>query len=410
MRLGLYGRLLTVEAVRSLARHKLRTALAMLGNIVGVASVIWVVAIGRAATEQTLAQLDQLGDNLVWVEAGSRTVAGVRTGAKGMNTLTVRDAQAIRDEVPLIRMVSENVDGSIQLQYGNKNWSSRFRGVAPEYAPIKRWDLAKGAFFTQDDVDQAARVVVIGQTVRDELFGEDDPIGEIVRIRGAMFEVVGVLAAKGQSSTGQDQDDTVMMPWTTAMKRVVGKDVAWLDDILCSAVTPEDIPQAADQISALLRDRHHLGDGDLDFNIRHPEDLLQARLDASHTLQLLLLVLASISLLVGGIGIMNVMLAGVVQRTREIGVRVAVGASAFAIQLQFLGEAVVMTLVGGALGVAAAHAFGGVIEADLGWPLAMGQDASVLAVGFSVAVGVFFGLYPAVRASQLDPIAALRDE
>ena len=410
MRLGLYARLLSVEAVRSLARNKLRTALAMLGNIVGVASVIWVIAIGRAATEQTLEQLDQLGDNLVWVEAGSRNVAGVRTGSKGMTTLTAKDAQAIRDEVPLIRAVSENVDGSIQLQYANRNWNSRFRGVAPEYAPIKRWQLASGAFFTQDDVDQAARVVVIGQTVRDELFGDDDPVGEIVRIRGAMFEVTGVLAPKGQSATGQDQDDTVMMPWTTAMKRVVGKDVAWLDDILCSATSPDDIDEAARQISALLRDRHHLGDGDDDFNIRHPEDLIKARLEAGRTLQLLLVVLASIALLVGGIGIMNVMLAGVVQRTREIGVRVAVGASAFAIQLQFLGEAIVMTFVGGALGVAAAHVGAPMIERDLGWPLAMARDASVLAVAFSVAVGVFFGLYPAVRASRLDPIAALRDE
>ena len=410
MRLALYARLMSVEAVRSLLRNKLRTTLAMLGNVVGVASVIWVVAIGRAGTAQTLAQLDQLGDNLVWVEAGSRNVAGVRTGSKGMTTLTAKDAQAIRDEVPLIKSVSENVDGSIQLQYANKNWNSRYRGVAPEYAPIKKWELAKGAFFTQEDVDGATRVIVIGQTVRDELFGDDDPIGEIVRINGAMYEVVGVLAPKGQSATGQDQDDTVMMPWTTAMKRIVGKDVHWLDDILCSAVSPDDIPEAARQISALLRDRHHLGDGDDDFNIRHPEDLIKARLDAGETMRMLLLVLASISLLVGGIGIMNVMLAGVVQRTREIGVRVAVGASATAIRLQFLGEAVVMTLVGGALGVLAAHAGAGVIEHNLGWPLAMDRDASVLAIGFSVGVGVFFGLYPAVRASSLDPIAALRDE
>jgi len=307
--------------------------------------------------------------------------------------------------------VSENVDGGFLVIYQDRNWRTRWRGVAPAYRAIKRWELARGEFFDAEHTERAARVVVIGETVRKELFADIDPIGEVVRIGDLGFEVIGVLAPKGQSPTGQDQDDTVMMPWTTAMKRIVGKDQTWLDDILCSARAPDTIPSAVAQISELLRQRHHVEPGrDDDFNIRHPEELLQARIKTSHTLRLLLLGLASIAMAIGGIGVMNVMLASVTQRITEIGLRCAVGARPSAIQLQFLGEAVVLSLIGGGLGVVLGQVSAYVFEDKLGWTLAMSPEISAAAVAASLAVGVVFGLYPAVRASRVDPIVALRAE
>ena len=404
-------RLAIVEPVRSLSRNVVRSALATLGIAVAVAIVITVVALGRASIAASEHELDKLGDNLVWVEAGSRNVSGARTGTHGMTTLTARDADAIRDEIPQIRDVSENVDGDFLAIYQDHNWRTHWRGVAPPYRAIKRWDLARGEFFDDDQTDHAARVVVIGQTVRRELFRDKDPVGEIVRIQNLDFEVVGVLAAKGQSPTGQDQDDTVMMPWTTAMKRIVGKDQTWLDDILCSARSPADLVPAAAQISELLRQRHHIEPGASDdFNIRHPEELLQARLKTSRTLSLLLLLLASISMAVGGIGVMNVMLASVSQRIREIGLRCAVGARPSAILLQFFSEAVVLSLVGGGLGVALGALSACVFERRFGWTLTMTPAHSIAAVLASAAVGIVFGAYPAARAARLDPIIALRTE
>jgi putative ABC transport system permease protein len=295
--------------------------------------------------------------------------------------------------------------------YQDRNWRTRWRGVAPAYRAIKRWELAGGAFFDDDQTEHAARVVVIGETVRRELFAGVDPIGEIVRIQDLGFEVIGVLAPRGQSPTGQDQDDTVMMPWTTAMKRIVGRDQTWLDDILCSTKAPEVIAPAVAQISELLRQRHHLEPGtDDDFNIRHPEELLQARIKTSRTLRLLLLGLASIAMAIGGIGVMNVMLASVSQRITEIGLRCAVGARPSAIQLQFLGEAVVLSLLGGGFGVVLGELSGYVFQDKLGWTLAMSPGISAVAVLASIAVGVVFGLYPAIRASRVDPIVALRAE
>jgi putative ABC transport system permease protein len=411
MQLRVVVQLMIVEALRALARNLARSGLAILGIAVAVAIVITVVALGRASVEASEAELDKLGDSLVWVEAGSRNVAGVRTGTHGMTTLTAHDADAIRREIPLIKDVSENVDGGFLVIYQDHNWRTRWRGVAPVYRAIRRWEVARGAFFDDDQTEHADRVVVIGETVRRELFGDVDPIGEVVRIGGLGFEVIGVLAPKGQSATGQDQDDTVMMPWTTAMKRVVGKDQTWLDDILCSARSPDTIAAAAVQISELLRQRHHIEPGsEDDFNIRHPEELLQARIKTSNTLRLLLLLLASIAMAVGGIGVMNVMLASVSQRITEIGLRCAVGARPSAIQLQFLGEAVLLSLAGGALGVVLGELSAYVFEDKLGWTLAMSPGISGAAVVASLAVGVVFGLYPAVRASRVDPIVALRTE
>jgi len=411
MSLRLWIRLVTIEAFRALARNKIRSGLSILGVTVAVATVIWVVAIGVATIDRALADLDKLGDNLVWIEAGSRTVRVVRTGNLGSTTLTVKDAAAIRNEVRLVSAVSENVDGPVQVIYGSLNWSTHFRGVSPEYADIKRWELAKGSFFTAEATEHFENVVVIGETVRQQLFGEDDPIGERIRIQNGLYEVVGLLAPKGQSITGQDQDDTVMVPWTTAQKHIVGKDITWLDDILCSAASADAIAMATEEISALIRERHHIVPGNPDdFNVRHPEELLQARVKSSRTLELLLLALASIAMAIGGIGIMNVMLASVAQRTGEIGVRMSIGARPSAIRIQFLGEAVMLSLIGGVLGVLLAMAGATTIEDALGWSLTMSMDSCLTAVLFSAAVGVLSGSYPANRAARLDPIEALRTE
>ena len=403
-----YGALLG-SSVYALLRNKLRSILTVLGITIGIAAVICVVAIGKAGQARVEQQLNNLGDNFVWIEEGGRAVNGVRTGDHGMPTLTVADAIAIKAQIPLIKSMSPNVDGSIQIIYGNQNWFTSYRGVSPEYFEIKRWFVDQGAFFSHDDVDRAADVCVIGRTVRDQLFGAENPIGKVIRVSTLPCQVVATLAPKGQDVSGRDQDDTVILPYTTVMKKIKGNN--WLDDIVCSAVSADAIRPAGQQAAALLRDRHHLRpDEDDDFNIRNPEDIIKAQIEASRTLTLLLVAIASISLLVGGIGIMNVMLVSVTERTREIGVRVAVGATESAIQLQFLGESVMLSLVGGAAGVALGVLGSTIGGRTLGWPMKFAPEAVVLAVVFSVAVGVFFGYYPARKASLLDPIDALRYE
>jgi putative ABC transport system permease protein len=305
--------------------------------------------------------------------------------------------------------VSPNVDASVQMIYGNQNWYASYRGVAPEYFDIKRWYVDQGAFFTQDDVASSADVCVLGRTVRDQLFGAESPIGKVVRVAGLPCKVVATLQPKGLSASGQDQDDTMILPYTTVMKKIKGQ--PWLDDILCSAVSADVIKLAGREAAAVLRDRHHLRpEEDDDFNIRNPEDIIQAQLESSKTLTILLIAIASISLLVGGIGIMNVMLVSVTERTREIGVRVAVGATEEAIQLQFLGESVMLSLVGGAAGVLVGIITSMVIGRTLGWPMDVSLESVAIATLFSIAVGVFFGYYPARKASLLDPIDALRYE
>jgi putative ABC transport system permease protein len=400
---------LLASSVWALVRNKMRSSLTVLGITIGIAAVICVVAIGRAGQDQVQQQLNNLGDNFVWIEAGGRAVNGRRTGSHGTKTLTLEDAAAIASQVPLIKSVSPNVDGSTQVVYGDQNWYTGYRGVSPEYFDIKRWGIDKGAAFTHDDVDRAANVCAIGRTVQEQLFGTTNPIGKVIRVGALPTKVVAVLQPKGLSTFGQDQDDTIILPYTTVMKKIKG--VSWLDDILCSAVSQDVVKLAGQQAGALLRDRHHLRpEQDDDFNIRNPEDVIQAQLEASRTLTLLLIAIASISLIVGGIGIMNVMLVSVTERTREIGVRVSVGATEEAIQLQFLAESVLLSLVGGAAGVAAGVIGSFFVGRALDWPMQLSMKAIVLAALFSIAVGVFFGYYPARKASLMDPIEALRYE
>jgi putative ABC transport system permease protein len=396
-------------ALWALLRNKTRSLLTVLGITIGIAAVICVVAIGNAGQKQVELQLNNLGDNLVWIEAGGRTVSGVRTGTHGSPTLTVADAAAIKNQVSLIKSVSPNVDGPAQIIYGNQNWYTSYHGVAPEYFDIKRWIVDQGAPFTQDDVVSSAGVCAIGRSVRERLFGPEDPIGKVIRVGGFPCKVIATLQAKGLSVSGQDQDDIILLPYTTAQKKLKG--VSWLDDILCSAVSQDVVKLAGQEAGAVLRDRHHLrAEEDDDFNIRNPEDIIKAQLEASHTLTMLLIAVASVSLVVGGIGIMNVMLVSVTERTREIGVRIAVGATEEAIQLQFLGESVMLSMVGGAAGVVLGVIGSFLIGRALGWPMEMSPLAILIAVFFSVAVGVFFGYYPARKASLLNPIDALRYE
>lgn len=397
------------EAFVALTRNWLRSALTILGIAVGVAAFICVVAIGNAGSSRIEEQLQNLGNNFVWIEAGSRNRNGMRAGARGIRSLVLGDALAISEQVPLIRSMSPNVDGHVQVVYGGENWATRYRGVAPEYIQIRRWRLRRGAFFTKADVDAAAPVCVLGQTVIDNLFGSDDPIGATIRIQGLPCKVTGVLQAKGFSAMGQDQDDFVLLPFTTVQKRITG--TFWLDDIFCSAVSRDAMSEATRQITSLLRERHHMNPGeDDDFNVRRPEDLIQAQLASSRIMTILLGSIASLSLLVGGIGIMNIMLVSVTQRTREIGVRLAVGATEWDVQLQFLSEAVALSLLGGVLGVLAGLLSSSAVEQLFEFPTKLTPEVFAIAGLFALGVGVLFGYYPARKASQLDPIQGLRYE
>ncbi len=398
------------EALRGLRRSKLRSALTSIGIMIGIAAVVCVVAIGRAGSVRSEEHLKNLGTNLVWIEEGSRAPNGVRSGSHTNHTLTLADMEAVA-ELPQIRTVSPNVDGRVQIAYGNRNWRTGWRGVTPEYFEIKAWTIGEGAFFTDEDVRKNNSVCLIGRTVREQLFGDGEAVGKTFRIGSQLCVVIGVLAAKGQSAVGQDLDDTILLPFSMGVSKIRGKGLSWLDDILCSAVSPQAVGEAVVEISALLRQRHHLAEGqDEDFNIRRPEELIKAQLETSKTFAILLISIASISLIVGGIGIMNVMLVSVSERTREIGLRLAIGASQSAVQLQFLGEAVLLSLFGGvlgiALGVGSSYALGRALE----WPMTIPTQAIVLAPAFAFAVGLLFGFYPARKAARMDPIEALRHE
>jgi len=396
-------------AMRALARNKMRSILTMLGIIIGVGAVIASVAVGEGASEQIQQQISNLGDNMIWVEAGGRAVNGVRTGTRGTKTLVIGDIKAMQQQVPLVYNCAGHVDGPVQIVYGNQNWYAQARGISPEFLFVRRWDIARGSSFSQDDLDHAADVCLLGQTIVENLFGSADPLGQTIRIQNLPVRVIGILSPKGQSPTGQDQDDTLMMPLTTMQKKVKGID--WLDDIMCSAISPAAIKPAEQQITSLLRERHHLrSDEEEDFNLRHPAEIASARAESQRIMTILLASIASVSLVVGGIGIMNIMLVSVTERTREIGLRLAIGANEGDVRMQFLGEATLLSLLGGAVGVIIGVVGSLAISSTLRWPTRIPIQALLVAVIFSAAVGVFFGFYPAYKASHLDPIEALRYE
>ncbi|MHB8412897.1 MAG: ABC transporter permease [Candidatus Acidiferrales bacterium] len=403
------GEILRVS-MRALARNKMRTVLTMLGIIIGVGAVICTVAIGQGATNQVQDQIKSLGDNIIFIAAGSVNKGGVHMGSEATKTLTEADAKAILAEVPFIKWISPSVGYGAQLVYGSNNWFTHINGVSPDYLKIRHWALVEGSIFSQRDVDASSNVCLLGQTVVKNLFApNDDPVGKTIRISNLPFQVIGVLATKGSSPFGGDEDDVVLAPYTTVQKKLAG--ISWIHFMMMSADSTADIQPAEDQITALLRQRHHLrANEDNDFIIRSPTDFAQAQAQSGHVMTLLLASIASVSLLVGGIGIMNIMLVSVTERTREIGVRMAVGATESDVQGQFLSEAVVLSLLGGSIGIIAGICGSLIIARALHWPTLVSPSSIVIAVFFSAAVGIFFGYYPARRAAHLDPIEALRYE
>jgi putative ABC transport system permease protein len=396
-------------SLQALSSNKMRTALTMLGIIIGVAAVICTVAIGVGASEQVATQIQNMGENMIFIEAGSVDRGGVHMGAEATNTLTAEDGEAIKREVPLIKLVSPSVTAPGQVVYQGENWFTRVQGVSPDYFEIRHWNISRGSVFSQQDVDTAADVCEIGHTVATQLFGTDDPIGKIIRIGNLPFLIEGELQTKGLSPWGQDQDDIIMAPYTTVQKKMIG--IYWVHFMMASAISSDAIQPAIQQMSALLRQRHKLRSSEPnDFIIRSPEELIQARMESSRIMTMLLASIASVSLLVGGIGIMNIMLVSVTERRREIGVRRAVGATRRDIRWQFLSEALVISLIGGAAGIVGGMIGSAVVSGMLRWPTQVPISAIVVAVGFSAGVGVFFGYYPAQKASQLDPIETLRYE
>jgi putative ABC transport system permease protein len=396
-------------AFKALARNKLRTALTMLGMIIGVAAVITMVALGTGAQSAIEEQIRGAGTNMITVFPGSTNVGGVKGGAGTSSRLVPDDAKALRklDEVDY---VSEGMQSSQQVIFGNQNWRTNIVGVNVDYTFIKSWPLKYGAFFTDQDVQSAAKVCTLGLNVANNLFGEDvDPTGTEIRVRNQVFKVLGVMSAKGASSSGQNQDDQMFAPYTTVQKKLQGNE--WLNYILVSARSANETKQTADAIAGAMRLQHKIEPGaDDDFRVQTQDDLIATRTQATQTMTSLLAGIAGVSLVVGGIGIMNIMLVSVTERTREIGLRLAIGARGFDVLLQFLIEAVVISLVGGAIGIATGFGLAEAARVYLQSPTVIPPDAVVTAVGFSAAVGIFFGFYPARKAAGLDPIDALRFE
>jgi putative ABC transport system permease protein len=399
-------------AFRALARNKMRAALTMLGIIIGVAAVIAMVSIGQGAQATVQAQIEGMGTNLLFVSAGAQNTGGVRGGAGqdgGNNALTVEDLEAIRREVPSVSMVSPQVSSRSQLVAGNTNWSAQVQGVGHEFTDIRKWQVGSGAFFTEADVRTAARVIVIGQTVADNLFPGADAVGQTVRVTNLPFRVVAVMARKGQDQMGRDQDDVAFAPYTSVQKKLLGNNR--LQVAYVSAVSQDATYTAQAQITDLLRQRHKLSAGEPnDFTVRNMSDVAEAANETNSTMTILLGCIAGVSLLVGGIGIMNIMLVSVTERTREIGIRMAIGARSSAVRTQFLIESIVLSLTGGIIGIMLGVGVSVGIPLLLGWPTLVSTASIVGSAVFSAAVGVFFGYYPARKAAALDPIDALRFE
>jgi putative ABC transport system permease protein len=398
-------------AFRALARNKMRAALTMLGIIIGVSAVIAMVSIGQGAQASVQAQIENMGTNLLFVSAGAQNVGGVRSGAgdTGTNTLTAEDLNAIRSEVPSVAMVTPTVNARSQLVSGNLNWSTSVQGVSEQFPEVRKWTVQSGEFFAETDVRTAARVIVLGQTIADNLFPGMDPVGQTVRVMNLPFRVVGVMARKGQDPQGRDQDDTALAPFTTVQKKILGS--PRLQIAYVSAISQDATYTAQTQITDLLRQRHKLSPNDAnDFTVRNMTDVAQAANETNNIMTILLGSIAGVSLLVGGIGIMNIMLVSVTERTREIGIRMAIGARSSAVRTQFLIESIVLSLTGGFAGILLGIVASLAIPLMLGWPTLVSTTAIVGSVIFSAAVGIFFGYYPARKAAALDPIEALRYE
>jgi len=396
-------------ALRALARNKLRSFLTMLGIIIGVGAVIAMVAIGEGAKKRVQEQIASLGTNLLVVLPGTVTLGGARTGSGGRQTLVASDAKAIMDEIPVVSGASPVVRQVQQVIAGDQNWSTPVQGVAPEFQQIREWQVQEGRFISQADVESTAKVALIGQTVAYNLFGDSDPIGAVIRIKKIPFHVIGILGAKGQTGNGTDQDDVIMVPYSTMMKLVMG--VTYIQQIIVAAVSADTTQEANNQIASLLRQRHKIRPGaDDDFMIRNLSDIAEAASNSATVMAVLLGSIASVSLLVGGIGIMNIMLVSVTERTREIGIRMAVGARSRDIMLQFIVEAVVMAASGGVIGILVGIGSSNLIKYLAELPTLIRPD--IIAISFLVSgtVGIFFGFYPARKAAQLDPIDALRYE
>ena len=401
-------------ALRSLKVNKLRTALTMLGIMIGVAAVIAMVSVGAGAQARVAEQIQSLGSNLIIALSGSSNAAGVRLGQGSQLTITEEDAAAIAREVPAVQVAAPSSRGNAQVVYGNLNWSTGIQGVTAEYFEARDWPVEVGRPVLQEDVDGATKVALVGQTTALNLFGDADPIGQIIRIKKVPFTVVGLLSRKGQNSWGQDQDDVIQVPLSTAKKKVLGVSQAnarSVGSISIKVRAGEDMTDAEAQIRELLRQRHRLQPyQDDDFWLRNLSEVLQTQEESSKVMTYLLAAIASVSLLVGGIGIMNIMLVSVTERTREIGLRMAVGARARDILTQFLVEAVTLSLIGGVIGILLGVGGSNAISALAEWRTVLAPSAIVLAFGFSAAIGIFFGFYPARKASRLDPIEALRYE
>ncbi|HET9313566.1 MAG TPA: ABC transporter permease [Nitrospira sp.] len=402
-----------MTALRILARNRLRAGLTMLGIVIGVGAVIAMVSIGEGAKRAVQAQIATMGTNVIIVWPGATTVSGVRGGQGGAVTLTVSDALDLKKKIPLLSETGWARREVMQMVNGNRNWNGPINGVSPSYLTIRDWAFSSGGPFTQADLDSAARVALIGQTIVDNLFDEgEEPVGAVIRIRNVPFRVIGVLSPKGQSAQGSDQDDVIFIPFTTAERKVFGTMfLGSVAALFASTDRPEDLPEAVERIREVLRGRHRLqAEQADDFTVKTQVDIGKVQEGTNYTLTLLLFSVASVSLLVGGIGIMNILLVSVTERTREIGVRMAVGAKRRHIVMQFLIEAMTLSLLGGAVGVVL-----GVVGAKLttvvaGWPTVISTDVILIAFFFSLAVGLFFGLYPANKASRLNPIEALRYE
>ena len=404
----------TKIALRALRTNRTRSVLTMLGIIIGVAAVIAMVGVGSGATERIQEQIQSIGSNLIIVLPGSVSSNGVRLGSGGVSTLTEDDAKAIATDCPSVALSAPTVRGGVQIVYGNNNWATTAQGVTPDYMTLRDYTMLSGQFFTTQDVDAAAKTAVLGETVAQNLFGDSSPTGQVVIIKNVPFTVAGVLTPKGQSPTGQDQDDVILLPISTAMQKVLGANKAnarAVGSVMVQAINPQAMDQAIQEVEGLLRERHRVLPGlEDDFSIRNLTEVFAAQETSAKVMAILLGAIASVSLIVGGIGIMNIMLVSVTERTREIGLRLAVGAKRQDILSQFLVEAVTLSLVGGIIGIGVGVTASVVISRFAQWSTDISLLSIIASFLFSALVGVFFGYYPARKAAFLNPIEALRYE